>query len=173
MLGDGTVYYTLSALWTAAQHKIPVVFVARNSEYATLKGLSRLMHAPDVPGLELPGMDIPGIATAYGIESARVNSLSDLTRAVNQTLGSDQPRLIQVTERRFAEVVHVSHLMPAQNVPHPNLGSIVTPAELYEWVRKHAPSNLEGVFIAGNGFRSIGVIAALKEDLGRPVLTAD
>jgi len=29
------------------------------------------------------------------------------------------------------------------------------------WVRKHAPSNVEGVFIAGNGLRSIGVIAAL------------
>ncbi len=38
---------------------------------------------------------------------------------------------------------------------------------------KHAPSNVEGVFIAGNGFRSIGVIAALEEDLGRPVLTAN
>jgi maleate isomerase len=71
------------------------------------------------------------------------------------------------------EVVHASHLTPAQNVPHPNLGSVVTPPELYEWVRTHAPSNAEGVFIAGNGFRSIGVIAALEEDLGRPVLTAN
>jgi len=71
------------------------------------------------------------------------------------------------------EVVHASHLTPASKVPHPNLGSDVHPAELYAWVRKHAPSNLEGVFIAGNGFRSIGVIAALEEDLGRPVLTAN
>jgi maleate isomerase len=71
------------------------------------------------------------------------------------------------------EVVHVSHLLPAQNVPHPNLGSIVSPPDLYEWVRKHAPSSAEGIFIAGNGFRSIGVIAALEEDLGRPVLTAN
>ena len=71
------------------------------------------------------------------------------------------------------EVVHASHLTPARKVPHPNLGSDVNPAELYEWVRTHAPSNLEGVFIAGNGFRAIGVIAALEEDLGRPVLTAN
>jgi maleate isomerase len=70
-------------------------------------------------------------------------------------------------------VVHVSHLTPAINVPHPNLGSDVNPVELYEWVRKHAPSNVEGVFIAGNGLRSIGVIAALEEDLGVPVLTAN
>jgi hypothetical protein len=32
---------------------------------------------------------------------------------------------------------------------------------------------MEGVFIAGNGFRAIGVIAALEEDLGRPVLTGN
>src|SRR5262249_42794973 len=38
------------------------------------------------------------------------------------------------------EVVHASHLAPARQVPHPNLGSDVNPAELYEWVRKHAPS---------------------------------
>jgi maleate isomerase len=31
----------------------------------------------------------------------------------------------------------------------------------------------EGVFIAGNGFRAIEVIAALEEDLGRPVLTGN
>jgi maleate cis-trans isomerase len=66
------------------------------------------------------------------------------------------------------EVVHASDLTPAIKVPRPNLGSDVNPAELYEWVRKHAPSNLEGVFIAGNG-----VIGALEEDLGLPVHTAN
>jgi maleate isomerase len=30
------------------------------------------------------------------------------------------------------EVVHASHLEPAREVPHPNLGSDVTPAELYK-----------------------------------------
>jgi maleate isomerase len=71
------------------------------------------------------------------------------------------------------EVVHASHLAPTREVPHPNLGSDVTPAELYEWIRAHAPSTMDGVFIAGNGFRAIGVIAALEEDHGRPVLTAN
>jgi maleate isomerase len=47
------------------------------------------------------------------------------------------------------------------------------PAELYEWVHNQAPPIAEGVFIGGNGFRAIGVIAALEEDLGRPVLTAN
>jgi maleate isomerase len=80
---------------------------------------------------------------------------------------------VEYFEDQGFEVVHASHLTPAQNVPHPNLGSVVTPSELYEWVRRHVPSNGEGVFIAGNGFRSIGVIAALEEDLGCPVVTAN
>ena len=65
------------------------------------------------------------------------------------------------------EVVHASHLAPAREVPHPNVGSDVQPGELYQWIRRHAPSDLDGVFIAGNGIRAIGVIAALEEDLGR------
>jgi maleate isomerase len=71
------------------------------------------------------------------------------------------------------EVVHASHLTPARAVPHPNLGSDVSPAELYEWVRANASSEMDAVFIAGNGLRAIGVIAALENDLGRPVLTAN
>jgi thiamine pyrophosphate-dependent acetolactate synthase large subunit-like protein len=70
LLGDGAVHYSVSGLWTAAQHNIPVVFVvARNSEYAALKEFTRFMHDPDAPGMELPGMDIPGIAASYGVQS--------------------------------------------------------------------------------------------------------
>jgi benzoylformate decarboxylase len=100
LLGDGAVHYTVSGLWTAAQHKIPVVFVvARNSEYGALKNFTRLMNAPDTPGLELPGMDITAIATAYGIVSERLDTLSDLTRAVKEALTSDEPRLIEIPQR--------------------------------------------------------------------------
>jgi benzoylformate decarboxylase len=87
LLGDGAVHYSVSGLWTAAQHNIPVVFVvARNSEYRALKEFNRFMHDPDAPGLELPGMDIPGIAASYGVQSERVNSLSDLTRRQGRAL---------------------------------------------------------------------------------------
>jgi benzoylformate decarboxylase len=104
LLGDGAVHYSVSGLWTAAQHNIPVVFVvARNSEYEALKEFTRLMHAPDTPGLELPNMDIPGIAASYGVQSQRVKSLSDLTRAVKDALSSDKPHLIEISQRRLAD----------------------------------------------------------------------
>ena len=104
LLGDGAVHYSIRGLWTAAQHNIPVVFVvARNSEYRALKEFSRFMHDPDAPGMELPDMDIPGIASPYGVESERVKTLSDLTRAVKDALSSDKPHLIEISERRLAD----------------------------------------------------------------------
>jgi maleate isomerase len=75
-------------------------------------------------------------------------------------------------ERGF-EVVHVSHIMPPVAVPHPNTGSVARPPEIYEWVREHVPSSAQAVFIGGNAVRAIGTIAALEEDLRRPILTAN
>jgi maleate isomerase len=49
----------------------------------------------------------------------------------------------------------------------------IQPSQLYEWVRVHVPKSAEAVFIGGNGFRAIGVIKALEQDLARPVLTAN
>jgi maleate isomerase len=49
----------------------------------------------------------------------------------------------------------------------------IQPSQLYEWVRAHTPKNAEAVFIGGNGFRAIGVIKALEENLNRPILTAN
>jgi maleate isomerase len=71
------------------------------------------------------------------------------------------------------EVVHVSHLMPPIEVPHPNTGSAASPAEIYDWVRSHVPTSAQAVFIGGNALRAIGVIAALESDLRRPILTAN
>jgi maleate isomerase len=49
----------------------------------------------------------------------------------------------------------------------------IQPSQLYEWVRTRTPKSAEAIFIGGNGFRAIGVIKALEEDLARPVLTAN
>jgi benzoylformate decarboxylase len=103
LLGDGSMQYTVSGLWTAARHNIPVVFVvARNSEYRALKEFTRLMHASETPGLELPGLDIPAIAAGYGVQSERVDTLSDLTHAIKDALSAEQPYLIVIPERRLA-----------------------------------------------------------------------
>ena len=83
----------------------------------------------------------------------------------------DHKGVAYLQERGF-DVVHVSHMMPPVEVPHPNTGSVARPEDIYDWVRTHVPSSARAVFIGGNGVRAIGVIAALEEDLRRPVLTA-
>jgi maleate isomerase len=65
------------------------------------------------------------------------------------------------------EVVHhgAAGLPSEQRAIHPGL--------LYEWARAHVPAAAEAVLIGGNGLRAVGVIQALEEDLGMPVLTAN
>jgi len=49
----------------------------------------------------------------------------------------------------------------------------VYPSQIYEWVRANVPESAEAVVIGGTGFRAIGAIAALEQDLAVPVLTAN
>lgn len=50
---------------------------------------------------------------------------------------------------------------------------LVHPGQLYEWAREHVPGSAEAVFVGGNGFRAVGAIRVLEQDLGCPVLTAN
>ena len=44
---------------------------------------------------------------------------------------------------------------------------------LYAQIRRACPADADGVLIAGTGFRCVGIIGELEEDLGRPVITAN
>jgi maleate isomerase len=120
------------------------------------KGIPVLMSAP---------------AATAGFQALQAERIA-LIHAPFFTDDFDEKGAAYFQERGF-EVVHVSHLMPPVEVPHPNTGSAASPAEIYEWARSHVPSSAQAVFIGGNALRAIGVIAALEEDLRRPVLTAN
>jgi maleate isomerase len=49
----------------------------------------------------------------------------------------------------------------------------IAPRELYTWVCEQTPRDAGAVVIGGNGFRAVGVIAALEQHLERPVVTAN
>ena len=50
----------------------------------------------------------------------------------------------------------------------------ITPADLHAWVSEQvSTTDAEAIVIGGNGFRAVGAIAALEEDLERPVVTAN
>lgn len=69
-----------------------------------------------------------------------------------------------------AQGFEVVHAAPADL---PSGQRLVHPGQIYEWTREHVPADADAVFFGGNGFRVVGVIQALEEDLGRPVLTAN
>ena len=67
-IGDGSFQYSVQAIWTAAQHRLPVVFVVmRNGEYSILKSFAELEKTPGVPGLDLPDLDIAPLQQVSGV----------------------------------------------------------------------------------------------------------
>jgi maleate isomerase len=55
----------------------------------------------------------------------------------------------------------------------PSDQALIEPAELFEWAVANVPSGAGGVFMGGNGFRAVGVIDALEQELSIPVVTAN
>jgi benzoylformate decarboxylase len=97
VLGEGSAQYTITALWTAVAYKVPLtILVLRNDEYAILKWFSQLESVEGAPGLDLPGIDCVAIAQAYGMRADRVSGVDELREALSESLGSNEPRLIEV-----------------------------------------------------------------------------
>lgn len=96
LIGDGSANYSITALWTAAQHNVPVTFIIlRNGTYGALRGFAQLLDTTDVPGLDIPGIDFCALASGYGVEARHVTSTSELAAAVRNA-PQDGPVLIQV-----------------------------------------------------------------------------
>ena len=96
-IGDGSFQYSIQAIWTAAQHKLPIVFVVlRNGAYEILKSFALLEKTPDVPALDLPGLDIASLATGFGCRTADVNTTDELAHEFKAALDADGPTVIVV-----------------------------------------------------------------------------
>jgi benzoylformate decarboxylase len=96
-IGDGSFQYSVQAIWTAAQHRLPVVFVVmRNGEYSILKSFAELEKTPGVPGLDLPGLDIGSVAAGFGCRAVNVDTTEKLAREFTTALEADGPTVIVV-----------------------------------------------------------------------------
>lgn len=97
-VGDGSIQYSIQALWTAVQYKIPVIFlVLCNSDYSALKSFCNFTQVGrNVPGMDLPGINIAEIAAGYGMKSEVVTDPDDLEPALKAALVAAEPRLISV-----------------------------------------------------------------------------
>ena len=104
--GDGSSMYSIQALWTAAHHELPVVFVIlANREYRVLKhnidayrqkfevkSNKPYMHM-DLTG---PTMGFVDLARGMGVAGTHVAQASDIKAAVAAAFASGKPHLIEI-----------------------------------------------------------------------------
>ena len=104
--GDGSAMYSIQALWTAAHHRLPIVFIIlANAEYRILKHnldiyRKRFGVATNHPYREMDLIDPPlgfvEMAAGMGVAGTRVTEPDALAAAVQEALASGAPRLIEV-----------------------------------------------------------------------------
>ena len=98
--------YSIQALWTAAHHRLPIVFaILANREYRVLKHnldiyRQRFDAATDKP---YPHMDLGGpalgfveLAAGMGVPGVRVDKPDDLAGALAAAFAAGGPRIVEI-----------------------------------------------------------------------------
>ncbi len=101
---DGAAMYSITALWTAAHHKIPVTFVMlSNGAYRILKLNMVEYLGTAVRGRKFVAMDLTDpelrfdrMAEAMGVPGRRVEHPEDLAPALRDAIAQDGPSLVDV-----------------------------------------------------------------------------
>ena len=97
LVGDGAAMYSIQALWTAAQRRLPLtVVVINNAGYGAMRSFSQVMQVRNVPGLDLPGIDFVQLAQGLGCDAVRVTKSSELGPALKRGLAHGRVSLIDV-----------------------------------------------------------------------------
>jgi benzoylformate decarboxylase len=104
--GDGSAMYSIQALWTAAHHKLAIVFVVlANREYRILKhnvdvwrqnfeaGTQHPYQNMDLFG---PALDFVHLAEGMGLEGIRVEKADDIATAVANAVAANKPYLVEI-----------------------------------------------------------------------------
>ena len=105
IVGDGSAMMTVQALWTAANYKIPAVYViCNNSSYRILKQNMKIykeLHGHSLPeryvGMDFPlRLDLAAIANAIGIDGRTIRDPLEIGPALRQALESGRPAVLDV-----------------------------------------------------------------------------
>jgi benzoylformate decarboxylase len=96
LMGDGSMHYAITALWTAAHYRIPLtVVVASNAEYGVLKEFGKWEKTAGVPGLDLPGLNVVDTAASYGIDAYEAHSSDEVVKLVQSGIADrERPTLV-------------------------------------------------------------------------------
>ena len=104
--GDGSSMYSIQALWTAAHHELPIVFVIlANREYRVLKHnidayRARFDVKSNKPYMHMdlgnPTMGFIDMAKGMGVAGSYVSKADDIQAAVAAAFKSGKPRLLEI-----------------------------------------------------------------------------
>jgi benzoylformate decarboxylase len=100
IVGDGSAMYSIQALWSAANQKLPVIFVlCDNGGYRIIKQRLKAFHGNDTfIGMDFkdPAIDLAGLARALGVRAQRIETGAAFETALEEALAGAEPVLLNV-----------------------------------------------------------------------------
>lgn len=98
IVGDGSAMYSVQALWNAAfRHDRNIsIIILNNGRYEALNEFGIHFEIEKVPGTEIAGIDFCYLAQAFGLPAKSVGQPEDLDRALQWTLESSGPSLVEI-----------------------------------------------------------------------------
>ncbi|MDR8822692.1 Benzoylformate decarboxylase [Burkholderia pseudomultivorans] len=100
LIGDGSSLYSIQALWSAAQLRLPITFVILNNRrYAALQDFAPVFgFGPDDPvqGTDLPDLDFVALAVGLGCRGVRVGDPARLRDTLADALRATAPVVVEV-----------------------------------------------------------------------------
>jgi benzoylformate decarboxylase len=120
LVGDGSLYYSDSALWTAASHSIPVLYViSNNGAYGVVAGAfgraeANMKQTGDYRGVVLDNIDPVKLGEGFGVEGMHVTDESSIADAIEHGL-----KTVEDEKRPFLLNVHLPLGLPGGGRPGP------------------------------------------------------
>ena len=120
LVGDGSLYYSDSALWTAASHNIPVLYViSNNGAYGVVAGAfgraeANMKQTGDYRGVVLDNIDPVKLGEGFGVEGMHVTDESSIADAIEHGL-----KTVENEKRPFLLNVHLPLGLPGGGRPGP------------------------------------------------------
>ena len=113
LVGDGSLYYSDSALWTAASHGIPVLYViSNNGAYGVVAGAfgraeANMKRSGEYRGVVLDNIDPVKLAEGFGVEGMHATDESKIADAIEHGL-----KTVEEEKRPFLLNVHLPIGLP-------------------------------------------------------------
>jgi len=106
LTGDGSAMYSITALWSASHHNLPILFVVlSNREYRVLKHNMDIYRArfntnsnKPYPNMDLtnPMLGFVEVAKGFGMQAEQITDAAAISERVSALLATNKPALLDI-----------------------------------------------------------------------------